>query len=231
MDKKSNLTQIFSVLFLVIVAFYLGFVVNRNKEDYVPAEVNQESSQSGVSPLNVEEVASNFSLDLEELKACVSSAEIAQKVKDQEASGEKAGVTGTPGSFLVDTRTGKAITLGGAVPLATLESEFEKLKSGEGETLPIDSITREDFIRGNADARYAIIEWSDYECPFCGVFQETATQFVEGKSDVKWVYRQYPLDMLHPNTREKSFAALCVGKIAGNEAFWKLSDEFLAQVQ
>ena len=105
MDKKSNLTQILSVLFLIVVAFYLGFIVNRNKEDYMPVEVDQESSQVGVSSLNVEEVAASFDLDVEELGACVSSAEMTQKVKDQEASGDKAGVTGTPGSFLVDTRT------------------------------------------------------------------------------------------------------------------------------
>lgn len=94
-----------------------------------------------------------------------------------------------------------------------------------GTIKPIDST---DFIRGNPNAPIMIVEYSDYDCPFCKVFHETMSQIMTeyaltGK--VAWVYRQMPIVQLHPNAQKISEAALCVGEIAGNDAFWKFSDE------
>jgi protein-disulfide isomerase len=228
-NKKSSLTQILIILGLVGIAFYLGSSM-KNKDNKV--DVEEESSEPvaqeklvGMSAAR--QVASDMEVNLEEFDTCVADENMAQKVKDQEELGKNAGVNGTPGSFLYDTVTKKAIQLGGAVPLETMESELANLKAGEGVDIDIAPINEEDFIKGNVDARYALIEWSDYECPFCGRFQETASQLVEKNEDVKWVYRQFPLDGLHPNTRDKSIAALCVGQIAGNDAFWQFSDILL----
>jgi protein-disulfide isomerase len=41
---------------------------------------------------------------------------------------------------------------------------------------------------------------------------------------VAWVYRQFPIQQLHPNSPKISEAALCVGSIGGSEAFWKFTD-------
>lgn len=41
---------------------------------------------------------------------------------------------------------------------------------------------------------------------------------------VAWVYRQFPIKELHPNSTRISEAALCVGELAGNDGFWKFSD-------
>lgn len=228
MDKKSNLTQILIILGLVGVAFYLGSSMKNRDKPLVQEQVAETSQQQLVGMAAARQVASDMEVNLEEFDICVADEATAQKVKDQEESGQKSGVTGTPGSFIYDTITKKAIQLGGAVPLETIEEELANLKAGEGTTIDIDSISDEDFVRGNEDARYAIIEWSDYECPFCGRFQDSASQMVAKNDDVKWVYRQFPLDALHPNTRQKSIAALCVGQIAGNDAFWEFSDTLLS---
>lgn len=92
------------------------------------------------------------------------------------------------------------------------------------EIRPVDST---DFIKGNPNAPIRIVEYSDYDCPYCKDFHNTMTQImneygVTGK--VGWVYRQLPLESLHPNSPRISEAALCVGEIGGNDAFWKFSD-------
>ena len=95
------------------------------------------------------------------------------------------------------------------------------------EQTTIRGIDDTDFIRGNPNAPIVIVEYSDYDCPFCQVFHQTMTQIMAeygltGK--VAWAYRQFPISALHPNAPRISEAALCVGDLAGNDAFWKFSD-------
>lgn len=89
------------------------------------------------------------------------------------------------------------------------------------------AITEADYIRGNPNAPILMVEYSDYDCPFCKQYHATLNQIMDeygitGK--VAWVYRQFPLTELHPNSPKISEAALCVGKIGGNESFWKFTD-------
>lgn len=86
-------------------------------------------------------------------------------------------------------------------------------------------ITDADFIRGNPNAPIAMVMYSDYDCPFCQQFHATMQQILdEYNTQVAWVYRQFPLAQLHPNSPKISEAALCVGKIGGQKAFWEFSD-------
>lgn len=231
MEKKSNFRQIVITVGLVLAGLYIGFILpDRKSKDVEVAVENQEQTTQPLQGMDAaRQVASALEINMEEFETCVANPDMAEKVQSQQDLGEKAGVSGTPGSYLYDTTTKKAIQLGGAVPLETMKSELSKLKAGEGTSIDIAPINEEDFVKGNADARYALIEWSDYECPYCGRFQEAATQLVAGDTDVKWVYRQFPLDSIHPNTRDKSIAALCVGQIGGNDSFWEFSDRLLLQ--
>jgi protein-disulfide isomerase len=82
-----------------------------------------------------------------------------------------------------------------------------------------------DHILGNPNAPVSLIEYSDYECPFCKSFHPTAKDIVkayEGK--VNWVYRHFPLSFHNPGAQKQAEAAECVHELGGNEAFWKYSD-------
>ncbi len=85
-----------------------------------------------------------------------------------------------------------------------------------------------DHIRGNPAAPVTLVEYSDFECPFCKRFHSTAKQLVdESNGQVKWVYRHFPLDELHPvKARKEAAAAECAAELGGNEAFWKFADRF-----
>ena len=105
-----------------------------------------------------------------------------------------------------------------------IETATSNEQTTYNEIKPVD---KSDYIKGNPNAPILIVEYSDYDCPYCKNFHETMTQImndygVSGK--VGWVYRQFPIVELHPNSPRISEAALCVGEIGGNEAFWKFSD-------
>jgi protein-disulfide isomerase len=94
---------------------------------------------------------------------------------------------------------------------------------------PVDE---DDYIRGNPNAPILFIEYSDYECPFCKDFHGVMRQIMEqygANGQVGWVYRQFPLEQLHPNAPRISEAALCVGDLGGETAFWQFSDLIFEQ--
>ncbi len=99
-----------------------------------------------------------------------------------------------------------------------------------GSTDSVNPITSADHVRGNPDAPVKIVEYSDFECPFCKRFHDTMNQVMDeyGKDgQVAWVYRQFPLDQLHPvKARLEAATSECIAEIGGNDAFWQFSDRF-----
>ncbi len=92
----------------------------------------------------------------------------------------------------------------------------------------VKSVSVNDHIRGNPEAKVKIVEFSDLECPFCKVFHETMKQAArEYDGKVAWIYRHYPLDQLHPvKARKAAVASECAAKLGGNEGFWKYIDRY-----
>jgi protein-disulfide isomerase len=77
-------------------------------------------------------------------------------------------------------------------------------------------------IRGAAEAPVTLVEFSDFHCPFCSRAQGTLKQVLErypGK--VKLVYRDFPLDSLHPQARQAAEAARCAND---QGKFWDYHD-------
>lgn len=88
-------------------------------------------------------------------------------------------------------------------------------------------IGREDHVRGNPNAPIKIVEYSDTECPFCKQFHQTMKQVMSeygSSGKVAWVYRNFPLDQLHPKARKESEAIECAGEQGGNDKFWEYAD-------
>ncbi|MDD7937084.1 Na+/H+ antiporter NhaA [Actinomycetospora lutea] len=89
---------------------------------------------------------------------------------------------------------------------------------------PVD--VRRDHVRGPADAPLTIVEYGDFECPFCGKATGNIRQVREHFGDeMRYVFRHFPLDEYHPNARG---AAEVAEAAAGQGRFWDVHDTFFA---
>ena len=80
---------------------------------------------------------------------------------------------------------------------------------------------------GRADAPVTVVEFSDYECPFCSRFFTTTlpalrSEYIDA-GKVRYVFRDYPIDKLHPHARKAAEAAHCAGD-QGEGKFWEMHD-------
>jgi protein-disulfide isomerase len=94
-------------------------------------------------------------------------------------------------------------------------------------------VTERDYSRGPVDAPVSIVEFSDFECPFCKVANEHLRNVVERyPSDVRLVYKNFPLDVacnadvaqqIHPFGCKSAVMARCASP-TDPELFWRFHD-------
>lgn len=88
----------------------------------------------------------------------------------------------------------------------------------------MEALADDDAVKGDPNAPVTIVEWSDFECPFCARFysqayQDILDQYVaEGK--VKVIFRDFPLSF-HPNAQKAAEAAECAGE---QDKFFEMHD-------
>lgn len=82
---------------------------------------------------------------------------------------------------------------------------------------------------GRADAPVTLIEFSDFQCPFCGRYvRETLPRIKAEYVDtgkIRYVFRHYPIDSLHPQAVGSAHAAVCAEK---QGKFWPMHDRLFA---
>ena len=110
---------------------------------------------------------------------------------------------------------------------------IEELKTSYGLTLdiPYPELPRievsldDDPSKGPDDAKITIVEFGDYECPYCRKGQETLEQVLaEYGDDIKLVYRDFPLSF-HQNAIPAAVAANCAGE---QGKYWEMHDLLMA---
>lgn len=84
-----------------------------------------------------------------------------------------------------------------------------------------------DPVLGSADAPITIVEFSDFECPFCSRFAtQTAPALRRQYGDrIRWIFVNYPLQSIHPNAYEAALAGECA---AEQGRFWPFYDELFS---
>jgi protein-disulfide isomerase len=86
-------------------------------------------------------------------------------------------------------------------------------------------VTARDPTWGNPDAPVTIVEFSDFQCPFCSRAGETldALRRMYGPDRLRMVWKNYPLPF-HNNARPAAEAAMTVFALGGADAFWRFHD-------
>ena len=89
----------------------------------------------------------------------------------------------------------------------------------------------DDPFKGNADAPVTIVEFSDFQCPFCKRFVDNTLASIEEKyintGKVKFVFRDFPLTSIHPNVGATHIAAECANE---QGKFWEYHDTLFENV-
>jgi protein-disulfide isomerase len=217
--RKASNTQVL-VFLLVIAAFLVGVLVTKisflEKElaTYKAPSQQQDQQQPPVvvKPLGI---AKTIGLDAKKFKSCVESGKYAKQATQDTNDGQNANVSGTPTTFI----NGQIVV--GAVPYSELQTIIDQ--EIQNPNAPLPSGTRAEVSNGSfpaigkADAPITIIEFADFQCPFCEkYFTDIQKQLIKDYVDTgkaKFYFRNFAFLGADSNAlAEASFCANEQGK-------------------
>ncbi|MDO8557252.1 MAG: thioredoxin domain-containing protein [Candidatus Jorgensenbacteria bacterium] len=130
-----------------------------------------------------------------------------------------------------------AILISGAVfySAGSISGPNDKLAANLGtvvqkKTLPnVPPIGPLDHREGSENAPVTLVTYTDFECPFCKQFHETARQALDAYApNVALIYRNYPISDLHSKASKEAEAAECAAELGSNAAYWKFVDRLFS---
>jgi Na+/H+ antiporter NhaA len=89
--------------------------------------------------------------------------------------------------------------------------------------VPVDP--RRDHTRGPAKAPVTVVEYGDFECPYCGQAESAVRELLADYGDVRYVWRHLPLSEVHPHAQLAAEGAEAAGR---QGEFWEMHDQLLA---
>lgn len=204
-------------------------------------------------------LAKSVGLDGDKLNECVAKMDDAE-VKNDANEAQSLGAGGTPAFFIGrDSGDGtmNAISIFGAYPLESFEAVIEAFKADDeakvlaavneiatlGQQPEITDLSTayskvtlgDDAVKGNKDAKVVIVEFSDYECPFCQrhfkeVYPALSSKYIE-TGEVKMVFKDLPLSFHDPIATQAAVAANCAREQGGDEGYYKFHDAYFTSTQ
>lgn len=179
-------------------------------------------------------LAKSVKLDGNKLVSCMNSGSKASVIAADVAEGNAVGVNGTP-AFFINGRL-----LGGAFPYDSFKEVIDKELAGTGSNSVTDySQTLQDAAKqgafdpkvhtvsvgtahtqGKAGAPITIVEFSDFQCPYCERAYPVIKQVMKDYGDkVLLAYKQFPLVSIHPRAQKSAEAAACA---SDQGKFWEM---------
>jgi len=186
------------------------------------------ANQQNEADVSLPALAQRVGLNMDGFNACVGAHRYASRINADLQEVAKVGGDGTPYTVLLDGK-GNAITIRGAQPYEQLKVLLDAVLANRPIPQPyvsqksaIRSLEAGDHIRGAAKAPITMVEYSDFQCPFCKRFHPTMQRIMkdyDGK--VSWVYRNFPLSSIHQYAQARAEAAECASE---QGKFWEYAD-------
>jgi len=88
--------------------------------------------------------------------------------------------------------------------------------------VPVDP--ERDHVRGPKKSPVTVVEYGDFECPYCGQAEPVVRELLADYGDVRYVWRHLPLNDVHPNAQVAAEAAEAAAR---QDAFWEMHDLLL----
>lgn len=181
----------------------------------------QAAKTEGQKIAKLKEYGAKLGIDANKFNTCVDSGDKEKLVATDLDEGVAAGVNGTP-AFFVNGRL-----LSGAQPFSEFKKVIDEELSGTATatvnrtTVGVGSLPP----LGKTDAKVTIVEFSDYECPFCERFftqtEGTLKKEYIDSGKVKLYYRDFPLTQIHQGAQKAAEAARCAGD---QGKYWEYHD-------
>lgn len=236
-------TQYVLVSLLIVASFMLGSLWTKVK--YLEAGGAPTAAGGAAAPSGkyksfddaMSALAKDAGADGKKLVSCMNSGEKKATVEAETSEGATLGVNGTP-AFFINGRL-----LGGAFPFESFKEVIDKELAGTGSDEVTDySKNLQDAaasgafnpkkveltvgsasVRGKMGAPVTIVEYSDFQCPYCSRVHPTVKQIMKEYGDkVVLVYKHFPLISIHPRAQIAAEAAECA-KDQGK--FWEFHDQ------
>jgi len=237
--QQTSKRSLFTVLLvggIIVLSFVSGSLWQRVKQLETSGGVT--GGQNSASPLSIDNLkayAKDLKLNTKDFNKCLDESSKKGTVEEQIKEGAEKGVTGTPGFFL------NGHLIAGALPFEIFKDLIDyELATGldlqVGYPEKIQGYFDQGYIKaekievntsghakGPENAKVVLVEYSDFECPYCVRAYPTVKQILETyPNDVKVVYRQFPLVSLHPNAQKAAEASECAGD---QGKFWEYHDK------
>ena len=93
------------------------------------------------------------------------------------------------------------------------------------EEFAVTSVTADDHVLGRVDAAVTVLEYGDYECPYCrGAARDVREMLARYPDAVRFVFRNFPIVQLHPHAEQAAEAAEAAG---AQGKFWEMYERLL----
>ena len=180
------------------------------------AGIGQQQSAAGYGPQDIRNWATEIGLDTNEFNSCFDSQKHLDQIRSDYQDGLALQVTGTP-AFFIGTESDGLIFVSGAQPYDVFKNVIDSYLNGTAPeaqvTLAGDPIENTTSLIGNRDAQVVIVEFSDFQCPFCRAFYtetlpQIESEYIDG-GEVVLVYKEFPLTSIHPGAVHYGLAAQC----------------------
>lgn len=231
--KKSSSITIDLEMFLIPVSILLSAIMVSASIIYAfggGTTTSARGSNVVATDSSIESLVEEVNVDLKKFQECVQDNDFKDEIAKDMKDGQDAGITGTPGFIIGQLDSSgnvKGEILSGAQPFASFKTAINNQLDGKGDSSVTIGIDDDPLLGDKNKAKVAIVEFSDFECPFCQrfhneTFDDIIKEFVDTGKAI-YVYRDYPLSFHEPKASEAASAANCIQKVAGDEKYFEFA--------